>query len=68
MKVSNEAFQTSFKTRLILFNFNVWGGLGIKSYEKLKQVLKWHLSMSDFLCSFDTKLGFKVPILSFLSN
>ena len=68
MKVSNEAFQTSFKTRLILFNFNVWGELGIKPYEKLKQALKQHLSMSDFLCSFDTKLGFKVPIFYFLSN
>ena len=48
MKVSNEAFQTSFKTRLILFNFNVWGGLGIKPCEKFKQALKQHLSMSDF--------------------
>ena len=47
MKVSNEAFQTSFKTRLILFNFNVWGGLGIKPYEKLKQGLKQHLSMHE---------------------
>lgn len=38
---------TSFKTHLILFNFNVWGGLGIKPYEKLKQALKQHLSMHE---------------------
>ena len=68
MKHKKVLAKTSFKTRLILFNFNVWGELGIKPYEKLKQALKQHLSMSDFLCSFDTKLGFKVPILSFLSN
>ena len=48
MKVSNEAFQTSFKTRLILFNFNVWGELGIKPYEKLKQALKQHLRIYRF--------------------
>ena len=52
MKVSNEAFQTSFKTRLILFNFNVWGGLGIKPYEKLKQALKRHLRMYGFCVLF----------------
>lgn len=52
MKVSNEAFQTSFKTRLILFNFNVWGELGIKPYEKFKQVLKQHLSMCRFCVLF----------------
>ena len=52
MKVSNEAFQTSFKTRLILFNFNVLGGLGIKPYEKFKQLLKWHLMMSEFFVLF----------------
>lgn len=38
-------FKTSFKTRLILFNFNVLGELGIKPCEKFKQVLKRHVSM-----------------------
>ena len=52
MKVSNEAFQTSFKTRLILFNFNVWGELGIKPCEKFKQVLKRHLRMYGFCVLF----------------
>ena len=47
MKHKKVLAKTSFKTRLILFNFNVWGGLGIKPYEKLKQVLKRHLSMYE---------------------
>lgn len=48
MKHKKVLAKTSFKTRLILFNFNVLGGLGIKPYEKLKLALKRHLSMSDF--------------------
>ena len=41
--MQKENFKTSFKTRLILFNFNVCGELGIKPCEKFKQVLKRHL-------------------------
>ena len=47
MKHKKVLAKTSFKTRLILFNFNVWGELGIKYYEKLEQVLKRHLSMYE---------------------
>lgn len=47
MKHKKVLAKTSFKTRLILFNFNVWGELGIKPYKKFKQVLKRHLSMHE---------------------
>ena len=52
MKHKKVLAKTSFKTRLILFNFNVWSGLGIKPYEKLKQALKQHLSMYRFCVLF----------------
>lgn len=52
MKHKKVLAKTSFKTRLILFNFNVWDGLGIKPYEKLKQLLKWHLMMYEFFVLF----------------
>ena len=45
MKHKKVLAKTSFKTRLILFNFNVWGELGIKPCEEFKQVLKRHLRM-----------------------
>ena len=40
------------KNYLLLFNFNVWGELDIKPYEKLKQALKQHLSMYRFCVLF----------------
>ena len=48
MKHKKVLAKTSFKTRLILFNFNVWGELGIKPYEKLKQALKQYLRIYRF--------------------
>ena len=48
MKHKKVLAKTSFKTRLILFNFNVLGGLGIKPYEKFKQLLKQCLMMPGF--------------------
>ena len=52
MKHKKVLAKTSFKTRLILFNFNVWGELSIKPYKKFKQVLKRHLSMYGFCMLF----------------